>query len=145
MTEQRVIQERAQRLTGERIAPRAAEFDRTEEYTHENVRDLVNAGFTGLTIPMRYGGEGRPLLDLVLVVEEIAAACASTGHIAADANIDVVSALVHYGALQQQARCLPQIAAGKKPCICITEREADRQQQRWEAPYFRPWSRWLPG
>ncbi len=45
------IQQTARRLARERIAPRAAEVDRTEEYPWDNVEALKDAGFVGMTIP----------------------------------------------------------------------------------------------
>ena len=58
-------------------APRAG--TPREEYPWDNVKDLVAAGFMGLDHPGRVRRGGRPLLDVVLVVEEIARACGVTG------------------------------------------------------------------
>src|SRR5574341_1012939 len=40
-----------------------------------NVKELVEAGFFGMTIPKQYGGQGRSYLDTVLVIDEMAQVC----------------------------------------------------------------------
>ncbi|MFQ5520579.1 MAG: acyl-CoA dehydrogenase family protein [Candidatus Methylomirabilia bacterium] len=103
---------------------RAPHWDRTETYPWENVKDLVNAGFMGMTVPITYGGAGRTIFDALLVIEEVAKACGITGRIVVDANLGVVSALVHYATEDQKRRWLPMVVEGDKPAICITEPEA---------------------
>ena len=49
---------RARDLARSKIAPRAAETDRSESYPWANVEDLTAAGFMGKTVPQAYGGQG---------------------------------------------------------------------------------------
>ncbi|MCY4190414.1 MAG: acyl-CoA dehydrogenase family protein, partial [Rhodospirillaceae bacterium] len=70
--DQSILQARARELAEDVFAARAAEIDRSEQYPWDNVRDLTQAGFFGMTIPETYGGQGRSYLDTVLVLEEIA-------------------------------------------------------------------------
>ena len=69
--EQLDIQAKARSLAEKVIGPRAADVDEAEQYPWPNVDALQQAGFTGMTIPVEYGGPGRSFLDAVLVVEEI--------------------------------------------------------------------------
>ena len=69
---QLALRDRARALARDRIAPRAAEVDRTEEYPWDNVAALKEAGFFGMTIPLEYGGHGLGHLDAALVTEEVA-------------------------------------------------------------------------
>ena len=85
--EQLDIQAKARSLAEEVIGPRAADVDEAEQYPWPNVDALQQAGFTGMTIPVEYGGPGRSFLDAVLVVEEMAKVCGVTGRIAVEANI----------------------------------------------------------
>ena len=112
--EQKELRARARELA-ETFRGRAAHWDRTEEYPWENVKDLVKAGFMGMTVPRAYGGAGRTIFDALLVIEEVAKACGVTGRIAVDANLGVVSALVHYASEAQKRRWLPMVVEGDKP------------------------------
>ena len=70
--EQRSLVDLANRMGREQFAPRAARWDRNHEYPHENVETLRRAGLLGMTIPRKFGGQERPLIDVVLVIEQIA-------------------------------------------------------------------------
>ena len=122
--EQLAIQAEARALACEVIAPRAAGVDRSEEYPWENVAALQQAGFTGMTIPVELGGPGRPLLDAVLVVEEMAKVCGVTGRIAVECNMGAISAVMAYGTDAQRRKAAELVLNGDKPAICITEPEA---------------------
>ncbi|MYK74488.1 MAG: acyl-CoA dehydrogenase [Acidimicrobiaceae bacterium] len=122
--EQRALQAEARALAREVIAPRAAEVDRSEQYPWDNVAALQQAGFTGMTVPAALGGPGRPLLDAVLVVEEMAKVCGVTGRIAVECNMGALSAVMAYGTDAQRARVAELVLAGDKPAICITEPDA---------------------
>jgi alkylation response protein AidB-like acyl-CoA dehydrogenase len=77
--EQRLIQDTARRIAKEKIAPRAAEIDETQEYPHDIFAAFKDAGFTGLTIPQQYGGSGAGMLPLAIAVEETAKYCCASG------------------------------------------------------------------
>ncbi|HSE06298.1 MAG TPA: acyl-CoA dehydrogenase family protein, partial [Methylomirabilota bacterium] len=70
--EQQALRARARHLADTVFRERAARWDAAEEYPWDNVKDLVQAGFMGLTIPKAYGGAGGSILDVLLVVEEVA-------------------------------------------------------------------------
>ena len=122
--EQLAIQAEARTLAREVIGPRAADVDRSEEYPWRNVAALREAGFTGMTIPVELGGPGRPLLDAVLVVEEMAKVCGVTGRIAVECNMGAISAVMAYGTDAQRRKAAELVLNGDKPAICITEPEA---------------------
>jgi hypothetical protein len=122
--EQSALRARARELADGVFAERAARWDDREEYPWDNVKDLVAAGFMGMTIPREYGGGDRPLLDVVLVIEEIARACGVTGRIVVEGNLGVVGALRAYGTDAQKRRYFPWVLDGEKPAIAITEPEA---------------------
>src|ERR671937_1387927 len=119
--EQLAVRERARQLADRTFAERAARWDASEEYPWENVKDLVAAGFMGMTVPAAYGGGGRPLLDVVLVIEEIARACGITGRIVVEGNLGTVGALNAYGTEAQKRRYFPWVLEGEKPAIAISE------------------------
>ncbi len=118
------IQDAARRLAQEEFKPTAARTDATEAYPWDNVHKLRDAGFMGLTIPKEYGGQGLGYLETVLVIEEMAKACATMGRIVVEANMGAIGAIMAYGSDEQKniaARC---VLSGDKPAICISEPDA---------------------
>ena len=122
--DQRALQARARELAEGVFAARAAEIDRTEAYPWNNVRDLTEAGFFGMTIPKAYGGQGRSYLDTALVIEEMAKVCGPSGRIVVEANMGAIGAIMAYGSEDQKKLAAGLVLAGDKPAICITEPEA---------------------
>src|SRR5256885_10674895 len=119
--EQLDLRMRTRELADRRFAERAGGWDGSDECPWDNVKDLAAAGFMGMTVPAAYGGGGRPLLDVVLVIEEIARACGITGRIVVEGNLGTVGALNAYGSEAQKRRWLPWVLEGEKPAIAISE------------------------
>jgi alkylation response protein AidB-like acyl-CoA dehydrogenase len=68
----------AARLARERLAPRAAEYDRDARNPVESWRDLWGEGLLAGTIPRAHGGLGVDMPTYVGVVRALAGGCAST-------------------------------------------------------------------
>ncbi|WP_431270651.1 3-sulfinopropanoyl-CoA desulfinase [Dankookia sp. P2] len=117
------LRDRARELARE-AAAQAAGTDRSEQYPWPMVRRMTEAGFMGMTVPRAFGGPGRSYLDAVLVIEEMAKACAVCGRIAVEANMGAIGAVMAYGSPAQQRLAAGLVLAGDKPAICITEPEA---------------------
>ncbi|HEV8437323.1 MAG TPA: acyl-CoA dehydrogenase family protein [Methylomirabilota bacterium] len=122
--DQRTLKSRARALADGVFRERAARWDATEEYPWDNVKDLAKAGFMGLTIPREYGGVGGSVLDVLVVVEEVARVCGVTARIVVEGSLGVVGALGAYGTEAQKRRYFPWVLEGDKPAIAITEPEA---------------------
>ncbi len=60
------------------FAERAARHDADGDFPHENLAELVRAGYTAMTIPREYGGDGAGLDELCEAQQVLAGACAST-------------------------------------------------------------------
>ncbi|VEF49231.1 acyl-CoA dehydrogenase [Bacillus freudenreichii] len=58
---------------------RSAETDEQAKFPMENIQELVRMGYTSLTLPREYGGEGLRVYDMVLFQETIASFDAATG------------------------------------------------------------------
>jgi alkylation response protein AidB-like acyl-CoA dehydrogenase len=71
--EQKMLRESIQQLNA-RHSPRdyIRQLDRDHAYPYELYQAWVDAGLIGVAFPEQYGGTGGSLLDLALVVEEIA-------------------------------------------------------------------------
>jgi alkylation response protein AidB-like acyl-CoA dehydrogenase len=117
------LRERARELARE-AAAQAAETDRSEQYPWPMVRRMTEAGFMGMTVPKEWGGPGRSYFDAVLVIEELAKACAVCGRIAVEANMGAIGAIMAYGTPAQKRIAADAVLSGDKPAILITEPEA---------------------
>ncbi|MFT7596628.1 MAG: alkylation response protein AidB-like acyl-CoA dehydrogenase [Paracoccaceae bacterium] len=140
---QKALRARARSLADSRFRDRAARIDETQEYPHDNVRDLVEAGFMGMTLPKAYGGLGLTYLDTVLVVEEIARACAVTARIVVEGNTGGIAAIMAYGTEAQKQRAAAHVLAGDKPAICITEPDAGSAATGMATTAVRKGDRWV--
>ena len=121
---QEELRAKARDLAETVIAPRAAEVDRSEQYPWDNVKALTEAGFMGMTVPKELGGKGHSFLDVVLVIEEMAAQCGVTGRVVVEGNMGAISALLQYGSEWQRKIAAEHVLSGDKLAICITEPDA---------------------
>jgi alkylation response protein AidB-like acyl-CoA dehydrogenase len=75
---QRAVVERADGVTREHVAPRAAEYDRAGANPVDSWRALWRDGFLGAAIPVTDGGLGLDMATYVAVIRAIARGCANT-------------------------------------------------------------------
>ena len=107
------------------FAPRAARWDRNHEYPWENIELLKKLRFLGMTIPEKFGGQGRSLLDAALAIETTAKYCGVTARILVETNMGALGCVMAYGTEQQCKLVAHRILAeGDKPAIGMTEPEA---------------------
>ncbi|HET9652348.1 MAG TPA: acyl-CoA dehydrogenase family protein [Usitatibacter sp.] len=120
--EQKTLADLADRMGREQFAPRAARWDRNHEYPYENVEALRRAGLLGMTIPRQFGGPERPLIDVVLVIEQIAKYCGVTARIVVETNMGALGCVMAYGTQAQQREVARRVLEdGDKPAIGMTE------------------------
>src|SRR5579883_1751364 len=111
--EEAMILAMVRELVAEKVAPRAAEIDETEEFPTDIKELFAQNDLLGIPIPTEYGGLGGTFLTYVKVVEEIAKACASSSLIVAVQELGMLPILIG-GSEEQKKRFLPDIASGKK-------------------------------
>src|SRR5213592_3695525 len=69
--EQEAFRQSVRALVEDKIAPRAAEIDESDEYPEDIDDLLVKNGFAGVSYPEEFGGAGGGAVELCLLVEEI--------------------------------------------------------------------------
>jgi alkylation response protein AidB-like acyl-CoA dehydrogenase len=107
------------------FAPKAAQWDQNQEYPWENIRKLLAGDILGMTIPVEYGGQGRPLIDAVLAIETAAKYCGVTARIIVETNMGALGCIMAYGTDEQRKRVAERILQeGDKPAIGMTEPDA---------------------
>jgi alkylation response protein AidB-like acyl-CoA dehydrogenase len=119
--EQREIRELIRTLARERIAPRAAEIDASGEFPWDMVELLREHEILALPFEERFGGTGTGTLMVLVAIEEISKACATTGLILALQELGAL-AIKNDGNEEQKERYLPRLASGEwLPAYALTE------------------------
>jgi hypothetical protein len=75
---QRAVIDRVERLTREKIAPRAAHYDAVATNPVDSWRDLWTEGLLAMAIPPEYGGLGLDMFTYIGAIEVLAKGCANT-------------------------------------------------------------------
>ena len=110
--EQREIRELVRELARERIAPRAAEIDKTAEFPWDVVELFREHDLFGLLFDEEYGGTGTGALMMLVAIEEISKVCATSGLILAVQELGSLGVKLA-GTDEQKQRCLPRLASGR--------------------------------
>jgi alkylation response protein AidB-like acyl-CoA dehydrogenase len=121
--DQRAIRDAVRTLARDRVAPRAAEIDRSAEFPQDLRALLAEQGILGLPFPERHGGLGADLLTICLAIEALSAACATTGLILAVQELGALPLLLA-GSEEQLGRFVPGLASGRD-LIAFALTEAD--------------------
>jgi len=101
------------RFAAEKIAPRAAEIDESNEFPRDLWPELGQLGLLGITAEQEYGGTSLGYLAHVVAVEEISRASASVGlSYGAHSNL-CVNQITRWGTAEQKQEYLPQLINGE--------------------------------
>jgi alkylation response protein AidB-like acyl-CoA dehydrogenase len=113
----------ARKVATERFAPLAEELDREQRYPEEHIATFVETGLSGMLVPAEYGGAGLTMTAICAVVEEVSAACASTGAILAAHALGAVPLLLA-GTDEQKRDILGPLRDGQAISFALTEEGA---------------------
>jgi isovaleryl-CoA dehydrogenase len=106
------LREMVHRWAQERVAPMAAEIDRTNAFPNDLWREMGELGLLGITVEEEYGGAGMGYLAHTVAVEEIARASASVSlSYGAHSNLCVNQIRLN-GTEEQKAKYLPGLISG---------------------------------
>jgi len=132
--EQKMLQAMLHDFAEKEIAPVADRIDRTEEFPADEIRKIADLGLFGLTVPQKYGGSGRGLVDLCIAVEELARASAAIDNYLRISLSLAIVPVMEYGTEAQKKKYLPPHAGGEKlACYALTEAGAGSDPADMEA------------
>ncbi|MGF6860389.1 isovaleryl-CoA dehydrogenase [Rhodobacteraceae bacterium MBR-64] len=107
------LRDMVHRWAQDRLAPMAAEIDRTNTFPNQLWRELGDLGLLGITVPEEFGGAGMGYLAHVVAVEEIARASASVSlSYGAHSNL-CVNQINLNGTQDQKRKYLPGLISGE--------------------------------
>ncbi|SFD03223.1 isovaleryl-CoA dehydrogenase [Bosea sp. CRIB-10] len=97
----------------EKIAPRAEEIDRTNQFPRDLWPEMGALGLHGITVPEEYGGAGLGYLEHCVAIEEVSRASASVGlSYGAHSNL-CVNQIARNGNDAQKRKYLPKLISGE--------------------------------
>jgi alkylation response protein AidB-like acyl-CoA dehydrogenase len=122
--EQLALQKMAREFADREMKPYAQELDRRQDLSFDwkIVERFARAGITGMPVPKEYGGGGASKLDIAVIMEELAAACAGMTSVLGGSQF-ATCCLNSGGTEEQKRNYLPILAdpKGKLGCMAITE------------------------
>ncbi len=111
--DQLAIQSVARDFAQKRIAPVAAEFDKSGEFPLQNIREMGGLGLMGIEVPVEYGGAGMDSISYVLAMIEIAAADCAHSTIMSVNNTLYCNGLLKFATEEQKQKYVRPIASGQ--------------------------------
>jgi isovaleryl-CoA dehydrogenase len=107
------LRDSVRRFANERVAPLAADIDKSNQFPPHLWREMGDLGLLGITASDAYGGLGLGYLAHCVAVEELSRASASVGlSYAAHSNL-CVNQISRNGTPKQKQRYLPKLIAGE--------------------------------
>jgi len=107
------LRDMVHRWAQERVAPMAAEIDRSNNFPAQLWREMGDLGLLGITVEEEYGGAGMGYLAHTIAVEEIARASASVSlSYGAHSNLCVNQIRLN-GTDAQKRKYLPKLISGE--------------------------------
>jgi alkylation response protein AidB-like acyl-CoA dehydrogenase len=122
-SEYQALRESVRALAEKEIAPYAHAVDEDHRFPQEASDALIKANLHAAHVPAEFGGEGADALAVVLIIEEVARACASSSLIPAVNKLGSLPLIIG-GDIEQKKRWLPELAQGKGFSYCLSESEA---------------------
>ncbi|MBO6542526.1 MAG: isovaleryl-CoA dehydrogenase [Alphaproteobacteria bacterium] len=108
-----MIRETVRAFTADKISPRAAEIDRSNEFPRDLWPQLGELGLLGLTVEEEFGGSGLGYLAHTVAMEEISRGSASVGlSYGAHSNL-CVNQIRRWASNEQKQRYLPKLISGE--------------------------------
>ncbi len=111
--EQELVRDTVREFTEAEVAPVAAEIDREHRFPAEILPKLAGLSLLGVPFPEEAGGAGADYVSYVIVIEELARACASTATIVSAHTSLGTWPIYQFGTPAQKGKYLYDLASGR--------------------------------
>lgn len=101
------------RWADEKLAPDALARAHRPGFPYDVAQMAAEQGLLGITIPETDGGMGGTLLDAVIAIEQVAAACPRSADVIQAGNFGPIRTFAEYATPEQKQRFLPDLLAGR--------------------------------
>ena len=112
--DQVIIRETIRDFAEQKIRPVIMEYDETQKFPLELLKELGDLGFMGILFPEEYGGAGLGYVDFEIIIEELARVDPSIALSVAAHNGLCTSHIYKFGNEEQKKKYVPDLASGKK-------------------------------
>ena len=127
--EQEAVRDTAREFAEKRLLPHAAEFDASEEFPVDAVRELGEQGLLGMLIPAAHGGAEMDAVSYALALMELGRADASIA-VTLSVNNLVAECVNQWGTDAQRSTFLPRLCSGSGlGAFAVTEPHAGSDVQ----------------
>lgn len=109
-----MIRDTVREFAEKNIRPFVMEYDESQKFPMEIMKQLGDLGFLGILVPEEYGGAGLGYVEYAIIVEEISKVDPSIGLSVAAHNGLCTNHINLFGNEEQKRKYLPDLASGKK-------------------------------
>lgn len=111
---QQIIKETIREFAENKIKPVIMDYDESQEFPIEIMKELGELGFLGILVPDKYQGAGMGVVEYALVVEEIARVDPSIALSVAAHNGLCTNHILQFANEELKEKYLPDLATGRK-------------------------------
>ncbi|CAG2179038.1 unnamed protein product, partial [Oppiella nova] len=123
-TDEEAMRDIVRRLADEKVRPLVRQMDESAVMDQSVIDALFANGLMSVNIDTAYGGTGGNTFSLMVVIEELAKACASVSAFVGIHSTLAVQTLISFGTDDQKRRYLPVLAQRSAGSFCISEPNA---------------------
>ena len=123
--EQEQFSDSVRRFADKHLKAGALERAHAAEYPWEVAKLMAGQGLLGITVAEADGGQGGTLMDAVIAIETVAAACPRSADVVQAGNFGAIRVLAEYGTPLQKDKYLRRLLSGEAVIsVGMTEPEA---------------------
>ncbi len=123
--EQTMVRDMARAFAQDRLAPTAAERDRSGAFPKAELAEMGALGLLGMLVPEEFDGAATDHVAYALAIEEIAAGDGAVSTIMSVHNSVGCMPILKFGTAEQKERFLKPMARGEQlGAFCLTEPQA---------------------